>query len=385
MKQEKEGINPQLRDHLQSGTWDPYRQQQTSASDKARLVFDLQQRASARRKNMQPFTSRPFRAIVWVLVLFMFAAATWAFINQDKLETVDNLANPNLPSVENTYTSELVGAEPVPIALKALRFGEDLYLSDYEIRISKSNNKVHFTFDLYWLFWNHPDLSDNLSIFIHLMRQDGSLITQYDKAIYDSDISLLNVFREGVPDRQFFAFAVEDETIAEEPFRIFFGLYQRTTGSRLPVLYLDQPQTDDQLLLTEVNTDDEQELIITRDDNGMMVVTKDPFGTPLTVGETQSLLLINDVGVAIVTFKFEGWGKNSTYRWRHLSLNDGTVTSGEGILGNSNQEVFIRDDMGIKWYSAGENDGRFHYDPNLIDAKVIDDDFNSFDLSTVTP
>ncbi len=393
MTQEKENINQQLLDHLESGTWDPHRQQQTSASDKARLVFDLQQRASARRKNMQPFTSRPFRAMVWVLVLFMFAAATWAFINQGKLETVDNLANPNLPSEENTYTSELVGAEPVPIALKALRFGDDIYLNDYRIRIHRSDRETFFHFRLYWSSVTDP--TGRINIFVHLLSQDSSLVAQYDRSIFDSDISLCCGWRNNGPALQDFAFTIEDDLAAAGPYQVFFGLYDKTTGNRLPISYLDQPQADDQLLLTEVNTDEEQELIITRADNGTMVVTKDLSETILTVGETQSLLLINDEGVAIVAFQFEEWEENISYRWRHLSFGEGIVTSDEGILQNSvgdglhlvpaKRELPIGNDMNIKWSFAGNNHGWIYYDPHLIDAKVIDDDFNSFDLSTVMP
>lgn len=392
MTQENHDINQQLLDHLESGTWDPYHQQHTSASDKARLVFDIQQRV--RRTNMQRLSSRPFRAMVWVLVLFMFAAAGWAFINQSESATVDNLVNPNL--AENTYASELVGAEPVPTALKAIRFGEDLYLSDYEIRIVKLKDKFHFTFDLYWLFWKRPtDLSSNPSLFVHLMRQDGSLIAQYDRSLYDSDISLLISLREGIPDRQFFVFALEGEMITEKPFRVFFGLYDRTTGSRLPVSYLDQPQVDDQLLFAEINSDGEQELIITRDDNGTMVVTVDPSETTLTLWETQSLLLINEEGVAIVALQFSGWDENISYHWRHLSFSDGVVTSDEGIMEKSvgdelhlvaaKRELSISSDLSVKWSFAGNNHGWIYYDPNLIDVQVIDDDFDTFDLSTVMP
>lgn len=406
MTQENHDINQQLLDHLESGTWDPYHQQHTSASDKARLVFDIQQRV--RRTNMQRLSSRPFRAMVWVLVLFMVAAGAWAFMSQNRPAVVDNLVNPNLAQPgqagEESTLAPYDEAEQIAAADGVLRFGDNIYLSDYVITINKLNDQTHFGFSLHWD--SARDVTGQINLFAHLLRQDGSVIAIHEVPIFVSDSSSPQDTWTGVrPVEQFFHFAVGDEAAAAEPYQLYFGLYDVSSGERLPITFFEVPQADNQLRLTEVKIDDDQELIIAPNSDGVMVAdlyTPDrPESSMINVAETQFLLLVNDNGAAIVAFEFAGRDDIVTYRWRYRPAVGGLESVGNGILQevyaqtptadgfhlvDMGSELFINiADMSVEWSYNTEETGWVYYDPNLIDAQVIDDDFDTFDLSTVMP
>lgn len=405
MTQENHDINRQLLDHLESGTWDPYHQQHISASDKARLVFDIQQRV--RRTNMQHLTSRPFRAMVWVLVLFMFVAAGWAFVNQSRPAVVDNLVNPNLAQPgqageESTPTSELLPVEP-EVAARAIRFGGDIYLDNYTIFIGKLSGQTQFAFHLVWD--STHDVTGQLNLFVHLLSQDGTLVAQYDNPIFVSDSTeSQHTWAEDQPVEQFFQFTVGEEAAAAEPYQVFFGLYETESGNRLPVSYFEQLQVNDQLFLTEVRLNNDEALTISPKGGGVMVVdmvASNDVKATINVHEAQLLLLSNAQGTAIIALEFTGRDDIVTYRWRYRPAVGGLESAGNGIL----QEVYAQTptpngfhlvdmgsqlfiniaDMSVEWSYNNEDAGWIYYNPQLLDAQAINGDFDTFDLSTVTP
>lgn len=403
MTQEKDAINQQLLDHLESGTWDPYRQQQTSPSDQARLVFDLQQRI--RRKPMWQLSNKPLRTLVWVLVLLLISTGIWAYLNQydPELARVD-IPQPGQVGETNTPTPDLTNPEPVTATSRVLRFGEDIYLSNYSIDISKVNdNTTHFGFVLFWD--SARDVTGQFNIFVHLIKQDGTLLASHEAPIFVSDQAVAqHTWVDGEPVEQTQYFAVDAEVAAAEPYQLFFGLYDTATGNRLPVSYFEQLQADNQLLLTEVRLDKNQELNITPQGEGVMVVDLQTLENPnvtINVHETQLLLLNNDNGTAVVAFQFADQDSTATYRWRYHPATGGIDATGEGIL----QEVYAQTptadgfnlvdmgsqlyitiaDMNVEWSWGNEDAGWFYYNPDVITAQAVSGDFDTFDLSSPAP
>lgn len=401
MTQEKEDINRRLLEHLESGTWDPYRQQQTSASDKARLVFELQQRT--RRNNMQLFTSRPFRATIWILVAFMFAAATWAYINQNDPEVADNLTDPALAQNGEAGTGETPepGEVYVPIDHQVLRFGEDIYLSDFRVSVFRLNDETRFGFQL---FWNSTyDVTGQLNLFIHLVKPDGTLIYSHDAPIFVSEEAMTpQTWAEGQLVEQGLLFILGPEVAAAQPYSIFIGLYETASGNRLPLTYFGELQPDNQIALAEVALQNNEAMSIMPQADGIIVADHlEPSNTDasINVQEAELLLISNENGAAIVTFQFAGQDEASTYQWRYRSAGNGLETSGEGTLQerytriptadgfdlvDEGSELFVHmADLAVQWSWGSEDQGLIYYPPNEITVQAVSGDFATFDLSTV--
>jgi len=405
MTQDNQDINPKLLEHLESSTWDPYRQQQISPSVQSRLVFDLQQRV--RRNNMWQLTNKSIRATVWVSVLLLFATATWAFMNQNEPAVVDNLVNsalaqPGKASQEGTPDPTLIGIGSVVDPQKVLRFGEDIYISNYAISINKLNGETHLNFYLYWD--SARDVTGQLNLFVHLIGQDGSVVAAHDAPIFVSDDSPPPFWTEGQIMEQFFHFAVGAEAAAAEPYQLFFGLYDTSTGNRLPISYFDQPQPDHQLLLTQVRIDDDQELLLTPNDDGIITAKLYAAETHerivMSMPETDLLLLSNENGTAIVTFQFADLGQFVPYQWRYHPAHGGVESTGEGTLreihsamaegsstgvDNNNVQLINIADMSIKWSHHSEQAGWFYYNPQLLNVQAVSGEFNTYDLSSAIP
>jgi len=343
--------------------------------------------------------------MIWVLVAFMFAAATWAYVNQSNPDVADNLTDPALAQngQAGDGSTPIPNEEFVPTAHQTLRFGPDIYLSDFRVSVFRQNDDTRFALQLFWD--SAHDVTGQLNLFVHLIRPDGTMIYSHDAPIFVSDETLTQQsWAEGQLVEQGLLFILGPEIAAAQPYNLFVGLYETATGNRLPITYFEQVQPDNQLLLAKVALQNNEAMSIMPQADGIIVADHlEPGNTDASINiqESELLLISNDNGTAIVTFQFAGQDEATTYQWRYRSAGNGLETTGEGTLQerysrtptpdgfdlvDEGSELFIHmADLAVQWSWGNEDQGWIYYPPNDITIQVVSGDFATFDLSTVTP
>jgi hypothetical protein len=134
---------------------------------------------------------------------------------------------------------------PTDVIMSNAVFGSAIKLHGYTVAMPTSN-QINLT-----LVWQAQEaVADNLFVFVHLIAEDGSIITQEDR-VPGNMLRPTSGWREGEIITDTFTLTLP-ENAASGNYQIVIGFYNPDSGVRLPVTAKDEPQPHDQLTLTAV-------------------------------------------------------------------------------------------------------------------------------------
>jgi 4-amino-4-deoxy-L-arabinose transferase-like glycosyltransferase len=128
------------------------------------------------------------------------------------------------------------------------QFGDTIRLSGYDVNTSQARSGGEIQLTLYWQAIATPPT--NYTVFTHVVAADGQIYGQFDSPPSgDAWLTATWLPGEVIIDRRTIPLRPD---LAEGTYELLVGLYTADNGQRLPVTLNDQPQANDQLLLTAV-------------------------------------------------------------------------------------------------------------------------------------